>query len=187
MGRVDEAIPEAKRGVELEPLSAECNTILGIVYFYAKRYDDAANQFDKTIEFEPDFWWAHTFLARTYERSGKLPAAISELERARLMEGATIEVLAALGHAYAVSGKRDEAQRIIVELKAPDKRIQSDGYEIAVIYTALGNKQQAFEYLDKEYATGGWFLNFLKVEPYFEPLRDDPRFKALLKRMNLPE
>ncbi len=87
-----------------------------------------------------------------------------------------------------VSGKRDEAQRIIAELKAPDKRILAEeGYEFAVIYTALGDKQQAFGYLNKEYATGGWFLNFLKVEPYFDSLRDDPRFKDLLKRMNLPE
>lgn len=118
--------------------------------------------------------------------SGKLPTAISELERARFMEGATMEVLAALGHVYAVSGKRDEAQRVITELKEPQKHVQVDGYELAVIYTALGDKQQAFEYLDKEYATGGWFLNFLKVEPYFDSLRGDPRFKELLKRMNLP-
>ncbi len=187
MGRFDEAIPEAKRAVELEPLSAEFNTLLGIVYFYAKRYDEAANQFNKTIEIEPEFWWAHTFLARTYEMSGKLPAAISQLEKAKLKQGATIEVLATLGNAYAIAGKRDEALRIIKEIELPEKDIQSDGYELAVVYAGLGDKDKAFEHLDKEFATGGWMLNFLKVDPYFETFRSDPRFASLLKRVNLAE
>jgi len=148
LGRFDEAVAEAKRGVELEPLSAELNTSLGFVYYYAKRYDLAAEQLNKTIEFEPNFWWAHTYLARIYEKTGNIPAAISELEKAQKMDGATTEVSAALGHAYASAGNREEAQKIINELKEPSNRIQMDGYEVAIIYAALGERDQAFAYLE---------------------------------------
>jgi tetratricopeptide (TPR) repeat protein len=161
--------------------------MLGLVYYYAKRYDLATEQLKKAIEFESNFWWAHTYLARIYEKTGNISAAITKLEQARKMEGATTEVSAALGHAYASTGKREEALKIISELNEPSNHIQMDGYEVAIIYAALGEKDQAFAYLDKEYATGSWFLLFIKVDPDLDPLRDDARFKDLLKRINLPE
>ncbi|MFQ5605818.1 MAG: FlgO family outer membrane protein [bacterium] len=187
MGRFDEAIAEGKRAAELEPLSAELNTTLGIVYFYAAQYEQAFDQLNKTIQFEPNFWWAHTYLARTLEKKGKLPDAISVLERAKLMEGATPEVLAALGYAYAAAGKRGEAHKIIAHLKEQAEQSYVPPYDIAVIYIGLEEKEQAFAYLEKEYATGGWYLNFLKVDPDLDPLRPDPRFKEMLKRLNLSE
>jgi len=187
MGRFDEAVSESRRAVELEPLSAEYNTMLGMVYFYAKRFDEASAQLKKTIELEPNFWWAHNYLARVDLQAGKLPEAIERLERASRMEGATVEVFASLGYAYAISGRRDDAQKVIDLLKSPEKRIESDGWETAIVYTGLGDKAQALNYLEKEYATGGWMLDFLKIEPYFDPLRSEPRFKDLMKRINLSE
>ncbi|HEY2973051.1 MAG TPA: tetratricopeptide repeat protein [Pyrinomonadaceae bacterium] len=181
--RFDDAIAEAKKAVDLEPLSAEFNTFLGLVYFYARRYDEAAEQLNRTIEFEPRFWWAHTYLARIEEKKGRLPVAIARLENARYFEGATPEVLSALGRLYALAGKKVEALKIIDELREQTARRWVAGYDIAVIYAALGEKDQAFQFLDKEYAEGFWYLNFLKVDPELDSLRSDPRFSELLSRV----
>jgi TolB-like protein/Tfp pilus assembly protein PilF len=183
--RFDEAIAEAKKAVHLEPLSAEFNTFLGLVYFYARRYDEAAQQLNRTIEFEPRFWWAHTYLARIEEKKGRLPVAIARLENARHLEGATPEVLSALGRLYALAGKNEEAKKIISQLQEQATRRWVAGYDIAVIYAALGKKDQAFHFLDKEYAEGFWYLNFLKVDPELDSLRSDPRFSELLSRVGL--
>jgi tetratricopeptide (TPR) repeat protein len=157
----------------------------GLVYFYSGRYDKAEAQFRKTIEIDPNFWYAHTHLARTIEKLGNREAAVSMLEKAKSMQGATAEPLMHLGRIYAASGRRADAETIINELKRPKWTIQMDGYEFAVIYAALGDKDTAFSYLDNEYARGSWWLNFAKVDPALEPLRSDSRFNELLRKLNL--
>ena len=184
LGRFDQAIAETEKGVELEPFSAEINSMLGLVYFYSGRYEKAEGQFRKTIEIDPSFWYAHTHLARSIEKLGDREAAVSMLERARSMQGATAEPLMHLGRIYAASGRRADAEKIIDELKRPEWTIQMDGYEFAVIYAALGAKDTAFAYLDNEYARGSWWLNFAKVDPDLDPLRSDPRFAELLRKLN---
>jgi serine/threonine-protein kinase len=186
MRRFEEGTAEGKRAVELEPLSPELNTGLGIVHFYQRQYDEAFEQLNRTIEFEPSFWWARVYLARVHERKGNLPAAIAELQKARSIEGATPEVLAALGRVYAVSGNKGEAQKIIMELKEQSQRSYVPGYDLAIIFAALGEKDQAFEELENEYRNGGWYMNFLKIDPDLDNLRSDPRFSELVERMRLP-
>ncbi len=183
--RFDEAVAAAQRGVELEPFSAENNAMLGLVYFYAGRYEIAAEQFRRTVEIDPNFWYAHTHLARSIERLGDREGAIAMLGKASLMDGATGEPLMNLGRIYASSGRRSEAEKVIDELKRAKWTIQMDGYEFAVIYAALGDKDTAFQYLDSEHARGTWWLDFAKVDPDLEPLRSDPRFDELLKKLNL--
>ena len=185
LGRFDEAIAETEKAVELEPFSAEINAMLGLAYFYSGRYEKAEGQFRKTIEIDPNFWYAYAQLARTNEKLGNREAAIALLEKAKSMEGATAEPFVHLGRIYAVSGRRGDVEKIIEELKRPKWTIQIDGYEFAVIYAALGDKDKAFEYLDSEYARGSWWLNFAKIDPDLEPLRSDPRFDELLKKLNL--
>ena len=185
LGRFDQAIAETEKGVELEPFSAEINSMLGLVYFYSGRYEKAEGQFRKTIEIDPNFWYAHAHLARTIEKLGNREAAISMLEKASSMQGATAEPLMHLGRIYAASGRRADAEKMIDELKRPKWTIQMDGYEFAVIYAALGDKDTAFAYLDNEYARGSWWLNFAKVDPDLEPLRSDARFNELLRKLNL--
>jgi DNA-binding winged helix-turn-helix (wHTH) protein/TolB-like protein/Flp pilus assembly protein TadD len=184
-GRGDESIAETKRAIELDPLSPEANTSLGIFLFYAHRYDEAIQQLRTTIDLLPDYWFAHLYLARAFEKKGDFSAAIAELERTKIMEGAAPEVLSALGYAYAASGKRVEAQRIIGQLKEKSKRTYVWPYNIAVIYAGLGEKDQAFAYLDKEYAEGNYYLDLLKVDPELDSLRSDPRFADLLRRVGL--
>jgi serine/threonine protein kinase/Flp pilus assembly protein TadD len=185
LGRFDQAIAEAQKGVQLEPFSAEINAMLGLVYFYSGNYEKASEQFRKTIEIDPSFWYAHTQLARSIEKLGNREAAVSMLEKARSMHGATAEPLMHLGRIYAASGRRSDAEKIIDELKRREWTIQMDGYEFAVIYAALGDKDTAFAHLDNEYARGSWWLDFAKVDPDLEPLRSDPRFNELLRKLNL--
>ena len=185
--RSDESIVEIKRAIELDPLSADANTGLGVVLFYARRYDDAAMQLRKTLDLEPSFWFARLHLARVYEKKGELPAAIAELEKTSRMEGISPEVLSALGYAYAVSGKKEKAHQIIVQLKEQSKQSYVPAYNIATIYAGLGDKDQAIAYLEKEYEEGAYYMNLLKVDPELDSLRADPRFQDLLRRMNLNE
>jgi serine/threonine-protein kinase len=184
LGRFDEGIAETKRAIELDPLSPEANTSLGIYLFYAGRYDEALQQLRTTLQLLPDYWFARLYLGRVYEKKGDFPTAIAELEKTKLMEGAAPEVSSALGYTYAVSGKKDEARRVIAELKEQAKNVYVWHYNIAVIYAGLGEKDEAFAYLDKEYRQGSYYLNYLKIDPELDSLRSDPRFTELLQRLH---
>lgn len=185
--RYDQAVIEAKRAVELEPLSAEYNTFAGLVFYYARRYDEAAEQLTKTVEFEPNFWWAHAYLGRAEAKRGQLERAIQRLERARQLKGATAEVFSSLGQMYAASGDPQRAREVIAELKQFPKTAYGSNYALALIYSRLGDKDEAISYLEREYQSGGWFLDFLNVDPEVDPLRDEPRFKDLLRKLGFRE
>lgn len=181
LGRNDESIAEARRAVELDPLSSEANTAFGTYLFYARRYEEAVEQLRATLELDPNYWFARLYLARAYEKTGKLNSAIAELEKTRLIEGVPAEVTSALGYSYALAEKKSEAQRIIVELKEQSKRMYVAPYNFATIYSGLGEKERALEYLEKEVSEGAYYANLLRVDPELDSLRKDPRFEALLR------
>jgi TolB-like protein/Tfp pilus assembly protein PilF len=188
LGNFDQSIAEIKRAIELDPLSAEANTCLGIALLDGHRYDEALQQLRTTVEAEPDYWLAHLYFARALEKKGELSAAIEELKKTALIEGAPAEVVSALGYAYAVSGNKAEAEKIILRLKEQSeqsKEFYVPAYGIATIYAGLGDKERAFAYLEKEYANGAFYLNYLKVDPEVDNLRSDPRFADLLRRVRL--
>ena len=188
LGNFDQSIAEIKRAIELDPLSAEANTCLGIALLDGHRYDEALQQLRTTVEAEPDYWLAHLYFARALEKKGELSAAIAELKKTMLIEGAPAEVVSALGYAYAVSGNKAEAEKIILQLKEQSeqsKQFYVPAYGIATIYAGLGDKERAFAYLEKEYANGAFYLNYLKVDPEVDNLRSDPRFADLLRRVRL--
>jgi TolB-like protein/Tfp pilus assembly protein PilF len=191
LGNFDQSIAEIKRAIELDPLSAEANTCLGIALLDGHRYDEALQQLRTTVEAEPDYWLAHLYFARALEKKGELSAAIGELKKTALIEGAPAEVVSALGYAYAVSGNKAEAEKIILQLKEQSEQSEQSkqfyvpAYGIATIYAGLGDKERAFAYLEKEYANGAFYLNYLKVDPEVDNLRSDPRFADLLRRVRL--
>jgi len=188
LGNFDQSIAEIKRAIELDPLSAEANTCLGIALLNGHRYDEALQQLRTTVEAEPDSWLAHLYFARALEKKGELSAAIEELKKTALIEGAPAEVVSALGYACAVSGNKAEAEKIILQLKElseQSKQFYVPAYGIATIYAGLGDKERAFAYLEKEYANGAFYLNYLKVDPEVDNLRSDPRFADLLRRVRL--
>lgn len=183
-GRSDESIAESRRAIELDPLSDEANTGLGVYLFYARRYEEAKEQLRKTLDLEPNFWFARLYLARVYTAKSEFALAIAELEKTRLIEGASTEVQSALAYVYAVAGRKDKARRIIDALKEQSKRKYVPPYNIAVVYAGLGEKERSFAYLEKEYAEGAYYMNLLKVDPELDSLRSSPQFEAFLRRLN---
>jgi TolB-like protein/DNA-binding winged helix-turn-helix (wHTH) protein/Flp pilus assembly protein TadD len=187
LGRFDEGIAEAKRARELDPLSLAINNALGGRLLLAGRDKEAVEQIQKTLEMDPNFAPAHNRLGWAHLRSGKYEQAVAEFQQARALSESDPDFLVDLGYAYAVAGKRDEAQKILGELKRKRKRGFVSSSAFAIVYGALGEKDAAFAWLEKAYEERDPQLTYLKVGPRFDPLRHDPRFKDVLRRIGLAD
>jgi tetratricopeptide (TPR) repeat protein len=185
MGRSEEAIQEIKRAQELDPLSLIINAAVGFVHYYARRYDQANEQLQKMQELDPNFWPAHWFLGWSYLAQRRYEEAIGEFEQAKALSGESTGMKIELAHAYAVSGRRGEAQKIVGELMERSKQSYVSPYGIATIYVGLGEKDQAFIWLQKAYQERTWDLVYLKVDPKLDSLRADPRLTDLLRQLGL--
>jgi tetratricopeptide (TPR) repeat protein len=161
------------------------NVHLGWHYFYARQYDLAIEQFRKTLEMDPNYGLTHWYLGMAYEQKANYVEALAELQKGKDLLKENVGVEADLGHAYAVSGNREEAQKVMDELEELSKQRYVSSYHIALIYTGLGEKDRAFEWLEKAYEERSDLLVYLKVEPRVDRLRSDPRFTRLLRRMGL--
>jgi DNA-binding winged helix-turn-helix (wHTH) protein/TolB-like protein/Tfp pilus assembly protein PilF len=181
--RFDEAIAEAKRAQELEPLSFISNLHLGWILYLAGRYDEAIDHCKKLLEVDPNFFPAHRYLGLAYEQKGMYREAISEFEKGVKLSGSPLMV-ALLGHAYAASGSKAEARRVLAELEQQKQKYVSP-YTVAAIYAGLGEKDQAFRWLEKAYAERDIWLMNLRVDPVLKSLRSDGRFVHLLERLGL--
>jgi TolB-like protein/Tfp pilus assembly protein PilF len=187
LGRFDEAIAELKRSVELDPLSLIINEDLGNTYYYARRYDEAIEQLTKTLEMDLGFYSAHWLLGVAFEAKGTLDAAIEEYQKARALNDDPV-VLALLGHAYASSGNKMEAEKILNQLKELSKERYVTGYNFAIVYLGLGDKEEALRWLQKSYQDrAGYGTVSIKVDPLLDPLRGDPRFEELVTKVFAPK
>jgi tetratricopeptide (TPR) repeat protein len=162
------------------------NWFYGWDLYFARRYDKAIEQVRKTIDLDPNYWFAHMLLGCVYEQKGRLSEAIQELEKARSLEE-NIQSVGELGRAYAVAGKRSDARKLANTLEEQWKRTHLGAYDVLIIYAALGEKDQAFAWLERAYEDRTFFLAPLKVNPEMDPLRSDPRFQDVLRRMNFPQ
>ncbi len=187
MGQPDKALAESKRGQELDPLSLLMNTNLGIDFYYTRQYDEAIAQCEKTVNLEPRYYNASLYLGQAYEKKKMYQQAIATFQKGMTQAERNPKLLASLGHAYALSGERDKANQILVELREMSKYRYISPYLFAVVYLGLGDKDQTFAWLEKAFQDRSFFLIWLKVEPLFDPLRDDPRFADLLRRVGLPQ
>src|SRR5947207_54006 len=186
-GRLEEAVQEMKKALELEPASLVMNTFMGATLYYAGRYDEAIDQCRRTIQMDPNFAVAHWHLGLAYEQKQVLDAATEEFKKAISLSGGSPLMRAALGRAYAKSQKKHEANEMLNELNELAKRQYASPYEVATIYVALGNNEQAFQLLGKAYAEHSFHLVNLNVSPQFKSVRSDPRFQDLLQRIGLSE
>jgi tetratricopeptide (TPR) repeat protein len=184
MGRLDEAIAEAKRAQDADPLSLIATTSVGQAFYFARRYDQAIEQFQKAFEMDPNFPAAHWLVAMAYEQVGRHEEAIAEGRKAVSLSGGA-GALSALGHAYAVSGQRADALKVLVELKDLSKRRYVATFDVALIYIGLGDKAQTLEWLQAAYEDRPLRFVWIKVDPRFDSLRAEPRFQDLLRRMGL--
>jgi len=184
MGRFDEAIAEMKRAQELDPLSLVINSDVGLTYISARQYDQAIEQLRKTTELDQGFYYAHWNLGRAYEMKGSLREALAEYRKARQLTDDP-RTLAMLGHGLAVSGKRDEALRTLDQLKEMAKQRYVSAYSFAIVYVGLGEKDEALQWLERDYQDRDFELTSLKVDPLLDSLRSDPRFADLVRRVGL--
>lgn len=183
MGRFEEATREITKARELDPLSLIVNTNVGWILYFAGRYDEAEQQLTKTLEMDPDFLSAHVKLGWVYEQKGLYQQAIAEFRKAHRLARDDANVIALLSNSYAVTGNKAEALELLNQVKAQSRQKYISAYWIALIYTSLDDKDQAFEWLNKavEERSGG--LVWLKVEPGLERLRTDPRFTLILQNI----
>ena len=180
LGRFDQAIAEGKRALELDPASPIISASLGPIYKNARRYDEAIAQLRDTVEMHPEFYWAHRFLGVALELKGATTEAIAEYQRAFELNDDPV-VLALLAHAEARIGKQNEARQILARLTEEAKTRYVPAYAFSVIHLALGEKDQALDWLEKGARDhDGLYSTFIKVDPYLDPLRGDPRFEALV-------
>jgi serine/threonine-protein kinase len=187
LGRFDEAQAQARRAQELDPLSLPINMTLGWVLLNARQYDQSVEQLLKTIEMDPSFLLAHHRLGLVYEQQGKYDKAIAEFRQVVDLSHGKPLGIAALAHAYALAGKRIEAQNGIAELLELSKKRFVSEATIAMIYIALGDKDQAFAWLEKADKARDALLARIKVDPRFDPLRSDPRFTNLVHSLEAPK
>ena len=188
MGRNDEAVAEARRGQQADPLSPFASFGVGGVLMFARQWDPAIEQLRRAIEVDPNFWFSHCFLGRAYEQKRKFPEAIAEFQRAIEVEKDNSEIWSGLGNAYAVSGKTAEAQKVLDHLKELSAHGWVAPYNVAVIYAGLGDKDQAFALLEQAYKDRSYYMaTYLATDERLDNLRSDPRFADLRKRVGLPE
>jgi serine/threonine protein kinase/tetratricopeptide (TPR) repeat protein len=187
MGRHNESIAERRRAQELDPLSLMSNFELGVAFYFARNYDQAIEQSQKTLELDPNFPLVHAHLPAAYEQKGMYDKAIAGFQKGITLRGGTAWSfsMSGLGHVYAVSGKKAEARAVLDELKQMSRQeyVPADG--IALVYAGLGEKDQAFTWLEKAYEEHAFRMAWLKVEPQWDSLRSDPRFADLVRRVGL--
>jgi tetratricopeptide (TPR) repeat protein len=186
VGRLDEALREIKRAQELDPLSLIISETVGWVLYNMRRYDDAIEQFKKATELDENFAASHLELGWAYFQKGMLAEAMKEAEKARLLGGGSGAYgLGWLGYCYARSGKESEARKVLNELLAFSKEGYIVSHGIAMVYNGLGDKNKALEWLERACEDRDPGVRELKVNPLLDNIRSEPRFKALLQKMNL--
>jgi tetratricopeptide (TPR) repeat protein len=179
LGRMDEASTEIRRALELDPFSLIINTNHGRLLHFARQYDRAIEQYRKTLEMDPAFPRAHDRLQEAYEQKGMYAEAIADMEKVNP------ESAARLKEAHARAGAQGYWKERIVFDAEQSRQAYASPYFTAVKYAALGDKDVAFEWLEKAYAERDTWLVSIKMDPMLDQLRSDPRYANLLQRLNI--
>ncbi|PYT78832.1 MAG: hypothetical protein DMG40_18695 [Acidobacteria bacterium] len=188
VGRFDDGISEAKRARDLDPLSLPINNALAGRLLAGSRYNEALQQVQETLELDAHFAPAHQTLGWIYLHSGKQEKAIREFQNALQLSGTEdTDLQLDLGFAYAVTGKQDEARRILAKLEELHEQGVVPSGSVAILHGALGESNEAFAWLEKAYEERDPQLTYIKAGRRFEPLRKDPRFKQVVHRVGLPD
>jgi eukaryotic-like serine/threonine-protein kinase len=187
IGRNDEAATTIKRASEIDPLSSVISVNITRMYQLQNDHEASIENSLKIIELDPNFGPAYEYLGLSYLKLGRKAEAVAALEKAAELTNRSSITLGHLGYVYAATGKRTEAIAVIKELEDKYAGKEANGQYIAFVYAGLGEKDEAFEWLEKDFQARNGKLAEIRWQIPLEPLSDDPRFKGLLKRMNLPE
>jgi eukaryotic-like serine/threonine-protein kinase len=185
LGRSDEALAEEKQALECDPLSLVVNSALGMQYYFARRHDEAIQQFRKALDMDSEFSIAKLGLGYAYAAKGMFGQAVTVGEKYFAVPTADSYALGALPYFQGRAGRRDDAIRSLEKLKALSKDRYVSPVTFLLAYLGLGEKDEAFAWLEKAYQERAVLL-YIKLDPIFDPIRDDPRFAQLLRRMGLP-
>jgi tetratricopeptide (TPR) repeat protein len=185
LGRHQEAYREIMRARDLDPVSPIIAHHVGLHFYCLGDYDQSLDWNRRTLEIDPRFPIAFVNLGRSYLQKGMYEQAIAEMQRAMEVCGDCPSLLGQLGHAYAAAGRRGEARRILERLKKQSRPLYLS-YPIAEIYLGLGDEDQALTRLEQAHKERSAWMIYIRVEPKWDPLRRDPRFQDLLRRMNFP-
>lgn len=186
MGRFDEAWKEVNRAHELDPLSVTISTDIGFNYFYRRNYDEAVNQLRTTLSLSPKFPLAHLWLGRAYQQKKMYAEAIDEFNRTDAALPGWVVTIAGMGNAYGEWGHKVEAEQVLVRLNEMARAKYVTPYGIALVYAGLGDKNEAFVWLNKAVEGRSHWLVWLNRDPRWDRLRSDSRFDELKKRVALP-
>jgi len=185
-GRPEEAIAEANRAQELDPVSLYMSTGRGFILTNLRRYDEAVEQLRRVIALDPNNYTPQWFLGFAYANSRRFDEAIATTERAVVLSNRAPGALGLLGMCYGQAGRKAEAIKILNELLELNRHRYVTPVALIYVYIGLGAKDQAFVWLEKAYQERSNFMAYLKVEAIADPLRSDPRFADLLRRMGIP-
>ena len=185
-GRQSEAVLEIRRAQELDPLSLIVNDVVGWIYYEGRQYDQAIQQYNKTLEMDPNYAPALLDLGTAQLRKGDYRNALASFERARAAGGENTVLISGMAQAYALSGNRSEALNLLKKLESSSAQTFVSSWDLSFIYAALGEKKKAMELL-RTAVDGhvGWVVR-LGVDPAFETLRSEPQFQELVRRVGVP-
>jgi len=183
-GHFDKAIAEFKQALVVDPHSLIINADLGWAYIAARRYDLALEHLQKTLSMDEDFFLTHSYIGKAYVLKNQTAKGIEYLKEALRLSDSP-EVLAALGYTYGISGNSEEAEKTLVEIDKLSSKSFVSPYHVAMIYAGLGDKEKALELLKLSLEQRSVWLTYIKVDPFWDNLRSDPRFIELLKKVGL--
>ena len=182
-GRLDEAVAQVKRAQQVDPLSLTIGAVVGWMLYFARDYDKAIDQEKTVLEMDADFALAHRYLGLIYEQKGMHAEAISEFQKAESLSAARPLDSGSLGHAYAIAGKRAQARQILKRVSERSPQVYFPAHDVALMYVGLGEKDLALDWLEKAFQERSPWLIHLNVDPRFDPVRSDPRFRDLIRRL----
>ena len=186
MGRPEEALVEIRRAQEIDPLSLVISTDIGFQLYYKGKYDEAIPQLRKTLQTNPKFPLAHLWLGRAYQQKEMYEEAIAEYRQADAALPDWAVTLAAIGNLEGRAGKKREARDILAKLNTLSQKKYVTPYGVALVYAGLGEKDQALNWLDKALDDRSHWLVWIRLDPRWGPIRDEPRFKRIVSRVGFP-
>ena len=187
MGRFDEAFTVLKHAIQLDPFSLIVATSYAGISWLGRRWNEAIDQTRKVLDLDPNYIAGRWALARSYDCLGSYEAAIACAQDAIRLSGDNLFFITDLGHAYAAAGQREEAVRILDQLQEASEQRYVDGCFLAQICAALNQTEEALRWLEMAYGQRASYIAYIKLDPWFDNLRSDPRFQDLLRRMNFPD
>ena len=186
VGRFDDAFVELRQAAAIEPLNPTVQAFVGIGWMLRRNYEEAVTSFQSALDLEPSLALAHGYLGETYCQQRRYEDAAAALQKAEPAAPGCHFGVGLLGYCYGRSGRTDDARQLLDHLQKLSTTTYVPALSLAMVHIGMNDVDAAFEFLNRADEERYGALCWLPVEPIYDPLRSDPRFHALLKKMNFP-